>query len=216
VNFLPIYTYFIALCFLVSLSVFIIPERNYFYLKIFSPFLLVTFIAEIIGSYWASIGRNNLAFYNFFSTFEFCFSLFFIALLITSKRVKKIILAITFLYALAAIVNIIFIQKMRSFHSATYSIGCLLVVAFCIYYFFELFRFPKSEKLQFNPGFWICTGLLFYYCCGFPLFGLANLWIQHTELLSNTFSKISSLINIFLYSLFTISFLCIRTRRYTL
>jgi hypothetical protein len=216
VNFLPIYTYFIFLCFLVSLSVFFNQTKNYFYLKILSPFLLLTFIAEIIGSYWASIGKNNLTFYNFFSTFEFCFYLIFLSLLIKAKRVKKIIFAITFLYAVSAFVNIIFIQQMKSFHSATYSMGCLLVVAFCIYYFFELFRFPKSNRLQFNPGFWICTGLLFYYCCGFPLFGLANLWIQNTKLLSNTFSEISSLINIFLYSLFTIGFLCIRTRKYTL
>ena len=85
---------------------------------------------------------------------------------------KKVIRIIMILYALIAIINIIFIQKMKAFHTVTYAFGCLLIVAVCIYYFFELFKIPKSVKLKNNPAFWICSGLLFFYCCGFPLFGL--------------------------------------------
>jgi tellurite resistance protein TehA-like permease len=130
--------------------------------------------------------------------------------------VKGIIRVTVVLYALAAVSNILFIQKMKTFHTVTYSLGCLLIVLFCIYYFFELFRLPKSVKLKHNPAFWICTGLLFFYCCGFPLYGLINYWSDISKLILKNFDKIITILNIFLYTLFTIAFLCIRTRKYTL
>lgn len=215
-TFLPSYAYFIAISLLVSLSVFFKPVAPYPYLRLFPPFLLLTLVAESLGSYWSTIGKNNLALYNFFSTFEFCFYFLLISFIISSRKIKKIIWVSTVLYAATAIINILFIQKMKTFHTTTYAVGCLLVVAFCIYYFFEVFKFPKSGKLQHNPAFWICSGLLFFYCCGFPLYGLVNLWSQHSKLLAKNFLEIVTILNIFLYSLFTIGFLCIRIRKYTL
>ena len=129
---------------------------------------------------------------------------------------KKIIRITILFYAITATTNIVFIQKMKTFHTVTYSLGCLLIVVFCIYYFLELFRLPKSVKLKNNPAFWICTGLLFFYCCGFPLYGLMNYWIGISKLILQNFSNIVTILNIFLYTLFAIAFLCIKTRKYTL
>ena len=119
------------------------------------------------------------------------------------------------LYALTAVINIVFIQKMKAFHTVTYAFGCLLIVVVCIFYFLELFRNPKSVKLTSNPAFWICSGLLFFYCCGFPLYGLLN-FISGISLIINNFFAIIIILNIFLYSLFTIAFLCrLKIRKYT-
>jgi hypothetical protein len=215
-GFLPFYMYFIAVSFLVSLSVYFRPKTSYFYLKTFPPFLLTTLIVEALGSYRYSVGENNLTLYNFFTVFEFFFYLCILSLVINNATVKKVIRMMAILYILIAVINILFIQKMKTFHTITYSLGCLLVVSFCSYYFFELFRFPKSEKLLTNPAFWICSGLLFFYCCGFPLYGLINFWSDISKLVVKNFSEIVAILNIFLYSLFTIAFLCIRTRKYTL
>jgi hypothetical protein len=212
---LPPYIYVIALSFLVSLSVYYKTKTTgYQYLKLFPPFLLVTLIIEYIGAYRATTGDNNVLLYNLFSTFEFCFYLFILSLIIINASVRRIICIMMILYAIAALVNIFFIQKL--FHTVTYSIGCLLVVSVCIYYFFELFRLPKYVKLKNNPAFWICSGLLFFYCCGFPLFGLVNYWAANSPILVRNFTEIVGILNIFLYSLFMIAFLCVRTRKYTL
>lgn len=210
--FLSIDIYFIALCFLVSLSVFFTQKTPYFYLKLFPPYLLLTVISETLGSYLGSIGETNIQLYNFFSTFEFCFYLWIISLVIRDRRwIRSIRISIP-IYTLIAVTNILFIQKMKTFHTMTYAIGCLLIVFFCIYYFFELFRVPKSEKLLKNPAFWICSGLLFFYCCGFPLYGFLNSWSNISKLVLNNFGTIVSILNFFLYSLFMIAFLCNRTR----
>jgi hypothetical protein len=216
-GFLPLYVFFIALSLIISISVYFVPKANRSYLKFFPPFLITTLIVESLGSYLWSIGKNNLTLYNFFTAFEFWFYLWLISMIIDNSRMKRIIRTCGVLYVIVASGNIIFVQGLKTFHTVTYSLGCLLVVIFCIYYFLELFRLPKSMKLKNNPAFWISSGLLFFYCCGFPLYGLVNYWENISPLILKNFDNIITILNVFLYSLFTIAFLCqIRTRNFTL
>jgi len=214
-EFMRLYMWFIVVSFLVSLSVYFKSKGSYLYLKLFPPFLLTTLIIEAFGSYLYSIGKNNLTLYNFFTAFEFLFYFWVISLVINNINMKRIIRTTAILYFFIAVINTLFIQKMKTFHTITYSLGCLLVVLFCIYYFLELFRIPQSVKLKNNPAFWICSGLLFFYCCGFPLYGLINYWSDISKLVVRNFGEIVTILNIFLYTLFTIAFLCIRTPKYT-
>ncbi len=215
-SYLPLYVYFIGISFVASLSIYFISRNSPNYLKLFPPFLLATVIVEAYGTYLASTGKSNLWLYNFFTVVEFCFYLWIISLIITNSRVKKIIRIGLVIYAIASTINIIFIQQMRAFHTGSYAIGCLLVVAICVYYFYELFKLPKSIKLKNNPAFWICSGLLFFYCCGFPLYGMSNFLSGISKLIIRNFFSIIIILNIFLYSLFTIAFLCrLKTRKYT-
>jgi len=214
---LILYLCIVAISFLASLTVYFTSKPSETYLKLFPPFLVITLFVELLGLYLRNINQNNLALFNFFTVFEFCFYLWVLSLVISNKKIKKIIKTTLAVYAFTAIMNILFIQKMKMFHTITYSLGCLLIVSFCIYYFLELFRLPKSVKLKNDPAFWLCSGLLFYYCCGFPLFGLINFVNGLPRLIIKNFQTIVTIMNILLYSLFTIAFLCrIKTRKYTL
>ncbi|MEO5564231.1 MAG: hypothetical protein ABIR18_12370 [Chitinophagaceae bacterium] len=209
------YIFVLTLSFLASLTVFYKLNAVDSYLRYFPPFLLATILIELLGLYLNGKGRDNILTYNFFTAFEFCFYMWIVNLIINEKQVKKIIRITILVYAIIAAGNIIFIQT-GQFHTVTYALGCLMVVVVCIYYFFELFRLPRSIKLSSNPAFWICSGLLFFYCCGFPLFGLLNYWSGISKLVLKNFGQILTILNVFLYSLFTLAFLCIRTRKYTL
>ena len=216
-GFLPIYVYFIGLCFLVSLSVYNTSNVNNRYLNLFPPFLLVTLAAEVYGSYLSSIDRTNLFIYNFFTVIEFCFYLFLLYKLIKSQTIKKTIFISIILYPVIAVVNILFFQGMKSFHTITYALGCLVIVTFSIIYFVQLFRAKEVFKLSRNPAFWICCGLLFFYCCGFPLYTLINFHKHIPRAFLNSFASIITVLNIFLYSLFTIAFICnLKIRKFTL
>src|SRR3954468_11254359 len=102
---LPIFIYAIALSFFVSVWMVWKIKSLDLYLKLFPPFLLATLLAELLGPYLTSIGEHNTPFYNFFSTFEFCFYLFAISLMISEKRMKIVIRVIIPLYAIAACIN---------------------------------------------------------------------------------------------------------------
>jgi hypothetical protein len=209
------YTFVLTVSFIASLTVYYKLNPVDSWLKLFPPFLLATLLVELIGAYLNSTGTNNVQLYNFFTTFEFCFYLWIISLIINKPSAKKPIRFTMVIYLLIAIFNILFIQK-SGFHTVTYAFGCLIITLVCIYYFLELFRRPQSVKLSSSPAFWICSGLLFFYCCGFPLFGLLNYWEGISKLVLRNFGQILTILNVFLYSLFTLAFLCIRTRRYTL
>lgn len=209
---LPVFVYFVMISFLASLLVY--KDKEHSYLKYFPPFLFATIAAEITGYVMSLNAHNNILMYNFFTTAEFCFYLFFVSVLIKNITVKKIIRIACCLYPIPALINIFYFQGPKVFHTVTYSVGCLLVIISCFYYFLELFRLPKSVKLSRNPAFWICSGLLFFYCCGFPLYAFVNFWLSYKWML-NSFQSIISILNIFLYSLFTIAFLCNRIPKYT-
>jgi len=214
--FLSEYEYFIALSFLLSLTVYFVRSTSELYLKLFPPFLLATLIEELFATWLWAHGKNNLTIYNFFTTFEFWFYFWVLSRVLINPRVKTFIRWAMVIYPIVAVINILYLEGMNSFHTVTYSIGCLIIVMLCIYFFFELFRMPKSIKLQNNPAFWICSGLLFFYCCGFPLFAMVKFWSGVSGVFIKNFDSIINILNIFLYSLFSIAFLCrIKIRKYT-
>lgn len=213
---LPAYIYGICICFVVSLSLFFKLKPEHRILRIFPFFLLITLVAEMWGYYLWETGDNNNPMYNYFSTFEIVFYLFILGRTQSSKRISRIIYTLIPIFIAFATINIEFIQGRGIFHTISFSVGCLLIVFFSILYFLDLLRSPKNEPLLTNPVFWICSGLLFFYICGFPLFGLVNIWANLAPILIKNLDTIITILNIFLYSLFTIAFICIRTRKYTL
>lgn len=211
---LPFYFYFIIASFLTSFIVFKQP-RTPIYLKLFCPFLGITLLVENYALYLRNKGSDTYVLYSFFTSIEFAFYLYVLSCIIHNLKMRLTIRYVLIINALIALINILFIQK-NSFNSISYSFSCLLIVFFSIYYFLELFRQPKFVNLINEPPFWICSGLLFYYCCSFPLFSLAAFVSTVPQSLLNNLIILVYVINALLYSLFIIAFLCrIRMPKYT-
>ena len=207
---------FIAIALLTSLTVYLRPT-SIIYLKIFPLFLIIIAILGSIIGYLSWHNKSNTILYNFFTTLEFVFYFFVLKEVILNRQIKKIIFFVLLIYPIITFLNIFLIQKMTVFNSVTYSIGCLLIVTFSISYFFELFQLVDSINLLLQPAFWICSGLLFYFSCTFPLFGLANFIKSPPKIIWNNLAIISNLLDVLLYSSFTIAFLCrIKIKRSTL
>lgn len=203
------------ICFMASLTLFTRGTTSW-YLKLFTGFLLITIVVESGSAKLEADGLNIIPIYNIFTAFEFEFYLLMIRFIVHSRRVKKIMLLLLFLYPVLVLLNVMFIQ-VGDFHTITYSLGCLLVVACSMYYFFEIFRLPTSVNLVREPAFWLCTALLFYYCCTFTLVGLWNQLEGLPQVILKNVRNILTILNFLLYSLFSIAFLChIRIRKHAL
>jgi hypothetical protein len=184
------------------------------YLRLFPFFLFLTLLVESASLFGLIRGDANHAMYNFFSVLEFTFYLFVVGEIIRNTRIKRLVRYTIWLYGLLALVNIIFYQKIYGFPSLTYMIGAFLIVVICIYYFFELFQISHSVTLVRQPAFWICSGLLFFYCCSFPIFASMNLTKTLPPFIFRNFGVIVNILNVLLYSSFTIAFVCrLRTRK---
>jgi len=210
---IPLYIYLIGLSFLASLVSIFKQPTDIFYLKVFPLYLGITFVIESVGIYrWLNF-LSTATLYTFFGVFEFLFYFFVLSQVLQGKMARRIVTIVLASYPVLFFSNILFFQT-NGFHSITYSIGCLIVVTMCIYYFFELFQAPHSTLLVNEPAFWICTGLLFFYCCTFPYFALSNFQINFPTVIVDNISTLLNLMNCLLYSLFTIAFLCrIRIRK---
>jgi hypothetical protein len=71
-----------------------------------------------------------------------------------------------------------------------------------------LFQSRYSVSLLRQPPFWICSGLLFYYTCSFPLQSLQNFIHALPNVILQNLLIIFILLNCFLYLSFTIAYLC--------
>jgi hypothetical protein len=111
------------------------------------------------------------------------------------------------LYPVGALANIIVTQNIHRLQIIPYAIGCLIIVIYAIYYFYELFKSASSVNLKREPAFWIITSLLFFYTCSFPIFGFAN-FLSGFSVIAQNISAVLVILNVILYSLFTVAFLC--------
>ena len=202
-----------AVAFLASLTIFFFPSDQR-YLRYFPFFLLVNAIYSGIENYLALAGTDNNWLSNLSTVFEFTFYFYLLSEIIQNRRIKGIFPYVIMAYPILALLNIFFIQR-SGFHTMTYALGCLLILAFSIYYFWELFQRPSSVNLGRQPAFWICSGLLFYYPCTFPIYVPVNFLSPLPKVILQNLLFILALLNILLYLSFTIAFLCrlSKTRR---
>jgi len=201
-----------GLAFLASLTIYLQPP-NERYLRYFSVFLLFNCLLESYLNFQAWHAQNTVFLNNIETMLVICFDLFLLRGIIYRRVAKRVFSYVLIAYPAFSLINIFFIQ-VGVFHTMSYCLGCLLIVAACIYYFWELFQLKHSVDLIHQPAFWICSGLLFFYSCTFPLYGLAKLMLSLPRIILENLFAIFVVLNIFLYLSFTIAFLCrLRTRR---
>jgi hypothetical protein len=196
-----------AFPFLASLTIFVQAPRER-YLKYFALFLLVNFILDVATSYSAYFAINNEWLSNLDNVVIISFYLFLLREIIKSKKAKKVLLIFVLAYPVVSVINIFLLQTFHLLLPMTYTSGCVLIVITSIYYFWEIFQQKYSVNLMREPAFWICSGLLFYFTCTFPLNGLLNFVNALPKVIVQNLFQILILLNIFLYLSFTIAYLC--------
>ena len=201
-----------AIAFFASLTYFLNPTDHRF-LRNFCFFLFVNLMLEGGINLLAANTIDNNRYASLSTVLDFTFYFYMLRAMVYRKRAKNTFMGLMVAYPLIALINIFFIQR-TTFHTITYSLGCLLIVASCIYYFWELFQQNRSVTLGREPAFWICSGLLFYYACTFPIYGLTNLMSHLPKVILRNLYFIFILLNIFQYLTFTIAYLCrVKTRK---
>jgi len=204
-----LYIYIITISISFALSLFLFFKSNTpLFIKGFTPFLLISVIYEVAMLYVAEKNNNTTIFYNYFTTLEITFYLWVLLNILKGQLVKKIIIATVIVYPILSLIDIFFIQKVGSFHSISYAFGCLLIVFFSILFFYQLFAKPKAIVLAKESSFWVCTGLLLFYSVSFPLFASVNFMTNFPAIITNNLQYVLIVLNVFLYLLFSIAFLC--------
>jgi len=193
--------------FIISLTIFFQPGAEN-YLKYFSLFLFFNCCFDIYTNYSAYMRINNLFISNVTTMITIGYYLFLLRQIVHNPKGKNVLLICLLTYTLLSVLNLFLLQKTTVFNTMTFCLGCLFVVAACIYYFFDLFQQSKSLNLLREPPFWICSGLLLFFACSFPIQGLNNFMASLSKVVLENLLIIFVVVNILLYLSFSIAFLC--------
>jgi hypothetical protein len=209
--------------FLISLSVFA-QKPVPLYLRLFPVYFFFLMIVDKIIEYTQDLNIHNNILLNIWGPFEFSFYFFVIGQVIVSKKVKKRILYATIGFVIFAFINLFLFQRNDLFNPVNFTIGTVITVILCIYYFFELFQKTEAQSLTRLPSFWVVSAILFNVVLIFPIFALVSFMnslskanLKTSMIIFNNIVAIFNIISVLTYILYSIGFLCrIRTSKSTL
>jgi hypothetical protein len=209
--------------FLISLSVFV-QKPVPLYLRLFPLYFFLLMIEDLAIEYTSLRGIHNNIIPNVGGILEFSFYFFVIRSVITNTKVGKRILYTTLAFAVFAVINLFFIQKNDLFNPINFTIGTVITVVLCIYYFFELFQKTEAQSLTRLTSFWIISGILFNVVLIFPIFAMISFMdslskanLKTTRIVLNHIEAIFNIISILTYILYSTGFICrIRINKSTL
>jgi hypothetical protein len=169
---------------------------------------------ELRSEWLVQHGQYNTGLGNVWGIIEFCFYFFVLREIIINPKIKLVIVIVSAAYALFASFNLIFIQHKVGFNPINFTIGCVITVLVCIYYFVELFQKTETRSLSRSSEFWICTAIFFNAVLSFPTFALESFLEESSKVSKATYLLYKNMDSIVLVTviltliLFAIGFLC--------
>jgi hypothetical protein len=150
---------------------------------------------------------NNVALVHLYTLIEFTIiSLYFYAVFRVRSR-RHIVLIVLAVFALACVLNSLFLQPLQTFPSNTRSLEVLLICAYCFFYFFERLKESGPGKQAERQGYdWFAAGLLLYFSSSIFLWLFGQEFRQYSFAIRNAFM-------IIMYVLLAIGFIRCKKER---
>lgn len=181
--------------------------------KYFAPFLFILTLYEsavLFGGF--NIAEVNGLGFNFYTSTEFIFYSMILFSLMRNKLHKKIFFYVLVFTLSITLVNIIFLNRAKTFDSYTFTLQAFIIITACCMYYYNKMRDAPNEVLIIKePTFWLYTGLLFYYLGCFLFF---TSYSSMADVKSPTYLVLYRIVinvsNIILYTCLIKLFLCFR------
>lgn len=179
--------------------------------KYFLPFLLLTVIYEY-GNIrdWFFIRHSNLYLVNITEIVYFLFYTLFLKQLINNKLYKKIIQILVLFTLLCSLLDMAFIQGFWKMDNIAILLQYAVIIFIVCLYFYQLMNTVDIDiPITKMPGFWLNTGLLFFYLTEFLIYAsFAFMAYKGSYRYLLLFLVISNSANAILYSCLSVCFLC--------
>ena len=187
-------------------STFYFRKNTEINLKYISVYLFFMFLSELLASFIAYLGYDNLWVYNSLTFIEFNCLFFFFRGIILSKRINEIVLYIVFVFNVIYLITNIYYLWLGSY-LATYnsiaSISGSFFISIVIFLFFRDFLYSDKILSYWRTlSFWMAFGLLVYYIGTIPITSVLNSMIGLPKKIVSYLFNIQILLTIFMYCCF--------------
>lgn len=166
-------------------------QRYVLALIIFS--ILVELAAVLLGRL---LHLRNLPLLHVFSVVQFTLLWLIFAQRLIPPFSKKLFGGILGIFWIFAIVCAIWIDGIFNFNAHARSFGAILIIVFCLSYFYQRLRKLDLENLETDPLFWVATGSLIYFSGSLILFIISN-YILANESMSFSMWGVHGIFNTF-------------------
>jgi len=140
--------------------------------------LIFKFIIESLMLYMAIHKQNNLFLYNAYVCVSYAFFARMFYSAFDLNVYKKVVIWCSLLFYCVLIYDWVYVGLEQSLMvSGTFQ--CLMIILFVIMFFLEITASLKIRNLLRYSLFWVCSGLLVYYCSltfVSPLFNMLDRW----------------------------------------
>ena len=165
-------------------------------LRVISFYLIYCAANDLISFYLFQIAHLRPFFlYDIFTVVEYCLFSWYFYQIIINKRLKKIIPFSIALFIIFSISFYLLLPKSTSFSSPTAGTESVLIIAMCMYYFFDQLKQPNTLMIYSSINFWIIISFLIYLAGTFFLNIYADSMITYKAFI-NQYILINSSFNI--------------------
>ncbi|QIL38200.1 hypothetical protein G7074_02260 [Pedobacter sp. HDW13] len=186
-------------------------------LKSFSIFLTFSFLLEISAVWWKldlhqtaywNFSKSNLWLYNLYFLPEYIFYVYFFSKALENLWLRYWAKWIAIAYATFGIINILFLQTMAQLNTFNIIFGSSIVILCSCLYFIQEHNRAVPQRVSGTPLFWISLGSLLLHSVSLPYFIFIN-YLSRTNIpLAMALFNILLILNISMYSIYLIAFLC--------
>jgi hypothetical protein len=148
-------------------------------LRRFKKYDLVIFIyvtinglVNLLVSILAQNHFNNLPVFHIFTVIEFILLSLFFNAVYNNKTYSVFSNCMMVVFTLLSILNTLFLQDLHKFNTYSRSLGAIILMCYCIYYFYYLIK--QSMPLT-NSVTWYTSGIFIYFSTSFIIFIMSNI-----------------------------------------
>lgn len=136
-------------------------NRRFYAILIYCIFSLFT---DLSLKYIHLKAYPNLQFFllSSFTIIEYSLYAFFVYHALLNKTVRLIVLLVSVPFVIYCVIYYTK-NKLTTFDWLPVSIESLVIIIFCIYYFFEQINIPTTNIIYSGSTFWMIIGILFYF-----------------------------------------------------
>ncbi len=180
------------------------------HLRLFPLLLFMTFVVESTAFYFQGFRKQSTQpLYHLFLPFLYsALSYIYLKSIESASILRKIIFYSIPVFIAIHIYLSIFVQKINAPNSYAFMLAAVLIVVWSLTYFYNLLQSKTVLKLSATPLFWISTGNVLFYSGAFFVMGSLSFLLTNNKQLASKLFVLIYVLNYFLYSLYTIGFLC--------
>lgn len=176
-------------------------------LRLLGVLLFLTFLVEGYATYLMFRNTRNLYLYHILTPLQYIIYAFVFRIVIQTTWVKRLITLSAPAFLLTSLLVTLYVQGTAAYNSYGLMLKSFLITCWVLGYFVEVFAKLSLDRLETEPIFWVCTGLLFYSLGSFFLEGLMNYLLLQEHAYTLNLYYASLVMGYLLYSSFIVAFI---------